>query len=65
MKQLVGKGPRFASGRVQPILLFVLGAGFTLLGVKTYPAFIAVGSLFMLIGYRGYTCKTSDYRKGK
>jgi len=60
VKRFVGKGPRFALGKVQPILLFLLGAGFLLLGVRTYPAFIAVGSLFMVIGYRGYTNKGSE-----
>jgi hypothetical protein len=27
------------------------------LGFRMYPAFIGVGALFIVIGYRGYTCR--------
>jgi hypothetical protein len=29
------------------------------LGLRSYPAFIGVGGLFLVIGYRGYTCRTT------
>ena len=57
---LAGKRPRFAAGKVQPLLLFVLGIGFMVLGFRTYPAFIGVGGLFLIVGYRGYTCVRRD-----
>jgi hypothetical protein len=52
---VVGNRPHFSTGNIQPLLLFILGAGFMVLGMRVYPAFIAVGCLFVLIGYRGYT----------
>ena len=55
-----GKSARFAAGKVQPLLLFLLGIGFIVLGFRTYPAFIGVGGLFLGIGYRGYTCLRRD-----
>jgi hypothetical protein len=36
-----------------------MGMGFVALGLRTYPAFIGVGGLFLVIGYRGYTCKNA------
>lgn len=45
------------TGKIQPLLLFLMGLGFMGLGWRTYPAFIAVGCLFLVIGYRGYTCR--------
>jgi len=36
-----------------------MGLGFVALGLRSYPAFIAVGSMFLIIGYRGYTCRSS------
>ena len=53
---LAGKRPQFSAGKVQPLLLFLLGMGFMVLGFRTYPAFIGVGGLFLVVGYRGYTC---------
>ncbi len=47
-------------GKILPLLLFLAGLGFVWLGLKTYPAFIAVGILFVVIGYRGYTYKGGD-----
>jgi len=44
-------------GRILPLLLFLLGIGFVVLGLKAYRAFIAVGILFLVIGYRGCTHK--------
>jgi hypothetical protein len=38
------------------MLLVFMGLGFVLIGVREYPAFVAVGGLFLIIGYRGYTC---------
>lgn len=55
-----GKRPLFAAGKVQPLLLFLLGLGFIVLGFRTYPAFIGVGGLFLVVGYRGYTCTRRD-----
>lgn len=61
MKYLfAGKRPQFPTGKVQPLLLFLLGIGFMVLGFRTYPAFIGVGGLFLVIGYRGYTCLRRD-----
>jgi len=51
--------PRKSSGKIQPLLLFLMGLGFVALGLRSYPAFIAVGSMFLIIGYRGYTCRSS------
>ena len=52
--------PRNATGKIQPLLLFLMGIGFLALGLRTYPAFIGVGGLFLVIGYRGYTCRTNN-----
>jgi hypothetical protein len=57
---LAGNGSRFLTGKVQPLLLFLLGIGFLVLGFRTYPAFIGVGGLFLIVGYRGYTCIQRD-----
>jgi len=51
--------PYNASGKIQPMLLFLVGLGFLALGLRTYPAFIGVGGLFLFIGYRGFTCKNT------
>jgi hypothetical protein len=51
--------PRRANGKIQPLLLFLLGMGFLILGLRSIPAFIVVGVLFLFISYRGYTCRTS------
>jgi hypothetical protein len=53
-----GRSPQLAAGKVQPLLLFLMGIGFTVLGFRIYPAFIGVGVLFLIIGYRGYTCRS-------
>lgn len=52
---VVGKRLHFSTGNIQPLLLFLLGMGFMVLGMRIYPAFIGVGCLFLVIGYRGYT----------
>jgi len=57
---LAGKRPQISTGKVQPLLLFLLGIGFLVLGFRTYPAFIGVGGLFLVVGYRGYTCIRRD-----
>ncbi|NOR20132.1 MAG: hypothetical protein GQ538_08610 [Xanthomonadales bacterium] len=49
--------PRRSNGKIQPLLLFLMGIGFVALGLRSYPAFIGVGGLFLIIGYRGYTCR--------
>ena len=54
---IAGVSPQFSAGKIQPLLLFLMGLGFVLMGLRIYPAFIAVGSLFLVIGYRGYTCR--------
>lgn len=41
--------------KIHALLLLILGLCFMALGVRTYPAFIAVGGLFVLVAYRGYT----------
>ena len=50
---------RKSTGKAQPFLLFLLGLGFIALGLRSYPAFIGVGGMFLIIGYRGYTCRTT------
>lgn len=57
---VVGKHPQFSTGHIQPLLLFLMGMGFVILGMRIYPAFIAVGCLFVVIGYRGYTCRREN-----
>jgi hypothetical protein len=54
---VVGSHPQLSAGNIQPLLLFLMGMGFTALGFIMYPAFIGVGALFIVIGYRGYTCR--------
>ncbi len=54
---MVGRRPRYSAGKVQPLLLFLMGIGFVVLGLRQYPAFIAVGGLFVVIAYRGYTSR--------
>jgi hypothetical protein len=44
------------AGKIQPMALFLTGIGFIGLGLRNYPAFVAVGGLFLIIGYRGFTC---------
>ena len=57
---VVGSRPQFSAGNIQPFLLFLLGMGFVVLGLRIYPAFIAVGGLFVVISYRGFTCRRKD-----
>jgi hypothetical protein len=40
--------------------MFLMGLGFMVLGLRTYPAFIGVGGLFLIIGYRGFTHRTDE-----
>ena len=54
---VAGASSQFSAGKIQPLLLFLMGLGFVLLGLRIYPAFVAVGGLFLIIGYRGYTCR--------
>lgn len=54
---IAGASSQFSADKVQPLLIFLLGLAFVLLGLRIYPAFIAVGSLFLVVGYRGYTCR--------
>jgi len=44
------------AAKIQPLLLFLLGVGFVVFGFRFYPAFVGVGGLFLIIGYRGFTC---------
>ena len=57
---VTGSRPYFSTGTIQPLLLLILGMGFVVLGMRIYPAFIAVGCLFVIIGYRGYTHRRSN-----
>lgn len=61
---VVGKRPQFSAGKIQPLLLFLMGLGFVVLGMRIYPAFVAVGCLFVIIGYRGYTCRRREQTSG-
>jgi len=54
---VAGGRSQLTAAKVQSLLLFLMGIGFLLLGLRIYPAFIAVGGLFLIIGYRGYTCR--------
>jgi len=58
-----GRLPRNSNGKIQPLLLFLMGLGFVVLGLRAYPAFIGVGGLFLIISYRGYTCRTVETAK--
>lgn len=40
--------------------MFLMGLGFMVLGLRTYPAFIGVGGLFLIIGYRGFTHRADE-----
>ena len=61
MKYLfAGKNSQLPPGKIQPLLLFLMGLGFVVLGFRSYPAFIGVGALFLVIGYRGYTCRRNQ-----
>lgn len=57
---VVGGRLQFSGNKTQPLLLFLMGIGFVVLGLRIYPAFIAVGLLFVVIGYRGFTHRRSD-----
>jgi len=57
--------PGKSTGKIQPLLLFLMGLGFVALGLRSYPAFIAVGGMFLFIGYRGYTCRTTKTQERK
>lgn len=46
---------QMSAQRVHTLLLLLLGIAFIALGFKSYPAFIAVGLLFVLVSYRGFT----------
>lgn len=48
-------GSQQSAQKIHAILLLILGLCFVALGLRTYPAFIAVGGLFVLVAYRGYT----------
>ena len=67
MKKLLATGsrPRMSHGKIQPLLLFLLGLGFLVLGLRSYPAFIGVGGLFLIISYRGYTCRSNTATEKK
>lgn len=61
MKFLAGsKLPCNASGKIQPLLLCMMGLGFVALGLRSYPAFVGVGGLFLIIAYRGFTCRSKE-----
>ncbi|MCP4044624.1 MAG: hypothetical protein GY732_01375 [Gammaproteobacteria bacterium] len=49
-----------SGSNIQPLLMFLMGVGFMTLGFRTYPAFIGVGGLFLIISYRGFTCRADD-----
>lgn len=57
---VAGTRPQFSAGKIQPVLLFLMGIGFLVLGFRTYPAFIGVGGLFLVIGYRGLTYRREE-----
>ena len=56
---------RKSTGKAQPLLLFLLGMGFIALGLRSYPAFIGVGGMFLIIGDRGYTYRTTKAAETK
>ena len=57
-----GRSSQLPVGKIQPLLLFLMGVGFIVMGFRIYPAFIGVGVLFLIIGYRGYTCRRDRVR---
>jgi hypothetical protein len=56
---------RKSTGKTQPLMLFLLGLAFVVLGLRSYPAFIGVGGMFLIIGYRGYTHRTTKAAEPK
>ncbi len=50
----------YSTGKIQPLLMFLMGTGFLALGLRTYPAFIGVGGLFLIVAYRGFTCRANQ-----
>jgi len=62
---MAGDRSQQSTQRIHALLLLLLGLAFIALGFRSYPAFIAVGLLFVLVSYRGYTAtkqspKSSD-----
>lgn len=62
---MAGDRSQQSAQRIHSLLLLLLGLAFIALGFRSYPAFIAVGLLFVLVSYRGYTAtkqnaKSSD-----
>lgn len=51
---------QLSAQRIHTLLLFLLGIAFMALGIRSYPAFIAVGLLFILVSYRGFTATKQD-----
>jgi uncharacterized membrane protein len=52
---IAGDRSKLSAQRIHSLLLLLLGLAFVALGFRSYPAFIAVGLLFVLVSYRGYT----------
>lgn len=55
-------GARFSTQKIHALLLLILGLYFVALGFKSYPAFIIVGCLFVLVSYRGYTATLQAHK---
>ena len=41
------------SEKAQPLALMIVGISFLIIGALRYPAFLAVGVVFMIVGLRG------------
>gem|GEM_PF-3457610 len=62
-KSSVARGrSQLSAQKIHALLLLILGLCFVALGFRSYPAFIAVGGLFILVAYRGYTASLHAHK---
>jgi hypothetical protein len=49
-----------SGSKIRSLIVFLMGIIFMTLGLRSYPAFIGVGALFLIISYRGFTCRDTE-----
>ena len=59
------RGSHLSAQKIHAILLLILGLCFVALGFRSFPAFIVVGALFILVAYRGYTASFKQQKTPK